>query len=406
MSRPECSVIIPSHDRRSLLLQVLEGLVAQSVGADRFEVLVVLDGCTDGSAAALEAWRARGGLPSLRVLSQPRQGQSTARAHGAREARARVLVFVDDDVVPAPTLLATHLRWHAAGEPVVVLGDYHVARSPDSTPYELVVWAWWEDLFFRRSRPGRLPAYRDVCTGNLSVRREDFLAVGGFDTSFRGYGGEDYDLGYRLKRHGVRLIADPAATAAHYHVTRPAQVLRQMRQEGANDVRLGRKHPPLRRGLRLMRRSAGVRLAMRLPVLCDAALGTGRGLLWLYERAGLRGRWRRLFGWLRHYAYWQGVRDALGSWRALRAFQDAAPPAPRATVDITEGLSAVPPALWVDGPSEVEVLHRGRSLGLVALSEPLDGPWASELARAITAQLHRALCVALAEDGESPWEAR
>jgi GT2 family glycosyltransferase len=405
MSRPDASVIIPSHNRRALLLRVLEGLAAQTLGTDRFEALVVLDGCTDGSSAAVEAWRARGALPSLRLLSQPQQGQATARANGADAAQAPVLVFLDDDVVPAPDLLARHLRWHAGGEPVAVLGDYHVVRSARPSLYELTVWAWWEDLFFRRSRPGRLPAYRDVCTGNLSVRRDDFLAVGGFDTAFRGYGGEDYDLGYRLLRRGVRLVADPSATAAHHHVTRPAQVLRQMRQEGANDVRLGRKHPALRRGLRLMRRTPDVRLAMQLPALCDVALGLGRGLLVLYERAGLRGRWRRLFGWLRHYAYWQGVRDGLGSWRALQTFQEEAPAAPRITLDITAGLPTTAPALWMDGPSEVEVTHRGRALGVIVLTAPLDGPWAPGLARALIEQLSPALRLALATSGDDAWMA-
>lgn len=399
MSRPALSVIVPSYNRRATLELVLEGLAQQSVPAGSFETIVVLDGSTDASAAMLAAWQDAERLPGLRWQRQPNSGQAAARNTGAELATAPLLLFLDDDVVPAPDLVATHLRWHATNESLAVLGDCRIVRERRASFYHLLVWAWWEEMYQTRAQPGRQPGCRDFCAGNVSLRRSDFARVGGFDANFAGYGGEDFDLGYRLLQQGVRFVADRAALAYHYHRTSVAGVLRATRQEGRADVTLGRKHPELRAGLRLANMPNGsygllVGIAMRAPALGDLAVALGQRALPFFERTQMRRRWHKLFDHLRGYVYWRGVRDALGSWRALRSYQAGAGPVPRNELDITYGLPEPLPPLWVEGPSEIVVSCAGRELGVLRFAGHLSGPLRPALARALAAQFGPLLLLA------------
>src|SRR5688500_20389192 len=118
MTSPRCTVIVPSYQRRALLPLVLAGLAAQTVPLEAFEVIVVLDGSTDDSIELLADWRRSGRLPKLRWHWQSNQGQAVARNTGAQLAQASVLVFLDDDIVPARDLVAAHLAHHPQDEPL------------------------------------------------------------------------------------------------------------------------------------------------------------------------------------------------------------------------------------------------------------------------------------------------
>jgi GT2 family glycosyltransferase len=405
VTAPRCTVVIPSHDRPASLEAVVSALAAQTVPPEQFEVVVVLDGPSPASVAMMTALRDAGRLPQLRWLEQPRQGQAAARNAGAAEAGARVLVFLDDDVVPEPDLVATHLAHHEAGEPIAVLGDSRFVRKRGSY-YHLLSWAWWEDLFSERTRPGRPAALHDFCAGNVSARREDFQASGGFDPAFTGYGGEDYELGYRLLQRGVRFVPDRRARAAHHHEATIAAVLRKTRQEAHGDLVLVTKHPELHRTVRMSAPLRGpvvavARLALQAPWLGDPLVAAGaRVLVWL-EAASHRHPWLRGFKALRTYAYWRGVRDALGSWDALQRFRAAAPPRVALTIDVSDGLPEALPPIPAAG-ADVAITAHGRTLGTVVLTgAPRESP-RRELAREALEQLGPAVAGVLGP-GDRPW---
>lgn len=396
VATPAVAVVVPSYNRRASLEMVLEGLAAQrGVPAGAMEVLVVLDGSTDGSDAMLTAWEAGGRLPGLRWLEVPNGGQAAARDAGARRAVAPLLVFLDDDVVPEPDCVAGHLAGHAAGGPVAVLGDCEIVRTADEPPfYAQFVWGWWEELYSSRVRPGRVACYTDFCAGNVSLRRVDYLASGGFDPAFRGYGGEDYDLGYRLLRQGVRFAPDRRVRAMHHHrfAGYPA-LMRARRQEGYADVVLSRKFPELRPGLRLADPFAFTR--PNAPAVRAAFAGGGPspratrlaiGRLVLAERLGQRNRWLDRFFALTHAAYWRGVADALGSFAALEAFRAEVPP-PVQAIDVACGLGALPDDFWVHGPSRLRVTAGQVELGTTWLRGPVTEPLRDAVAGAIAQSL-------------------
>src|SRR5512136_1080752 len=127
---PCISVVIPTYNRRALLTRTLPTVLAQTLPAEEYEVIVVVDGSTDGSAAWL-----RGLTPTvtLRVLEQPNQGPGAARNAGIRAARGRVVLLLDDDLLCGPALLQEHLAAHDSPEHRMVFGSVSIAAdSPGS----------------------------------------------------------------------------------------------------------------------------------------------------------------------------------------------------------------------------------------------------------------------------------
>ena len=150
MNSTRFSVIIPTYQRRGLAVDSVSALANQRFHSG-FEVIVVVDGSTDGSAEALRELK----LPfSYAVLEQPNSGASVARNHGAAIARGEILLFLDDDMEAHPRLLAEHDKRHRDGADVV-LGNIPLhPRSPDNL-LSRGCKDWAEDRNRRLSAPAR-----------------------------------------------------------------------------------------------------------------------------------------------------------------------------------------------------------------------------------------------------------
>lgn len=125
-------------------------------------------------------------------------------------------------------------------------------------------------------------------------------------------------------------------------------------------------------------------------------------MLPFFERTQMRRRWLLWFNHLRGYAYWRGVRDVLGSWDALLAYQAEAAPLPRASLDISDGLPGELPPLWVDGPMLLTVTWREQRLGKLYLPGSIESPLRSFLADRIVEQLERQLWIAQSQVAIEP----
>lgn len=238
--RPRFSVIVPTHQRRERVVHNVKALARQEPAS--FEAIVVVDGSTDGTAAALRELD----LPfPLTVVEQDNQGAAEARNAGARVAAGEVLLFLDDDMEAAPSLLAEHDRSHREGADLVV-GD--MPLHPDS-PRNLLsagVGLWAESRRERLTAPGAETGPDDLLTGQMSISREAFRRVGGFDTSFTReglFGGEDIDFGLRVVKAGFTVAYNPAAISYQYYDVDPAAYLRRTREAGRSEEELVLKHP-------------------------------------------------------------------------------------------------------------------------------------------------------------------
>lgn len=229
---PEVTVIVPTYNRLERVQQVLTALSEQTCSVNRFAVVVVSDGATDGTNDYLASLT----MPyRLKPIVQENQGVATARNRGLAEAETPLVLFLDDDVVPAPTLLAEHLRTHEQeGERVVVLGPM---LTPSDHP--LLPWVSWEQEMLYKQYEAMIEGEwsataRQFYTGNTSLGREHLLATGGFDPAFRR--AEDVELAYRLADRGLRFVFNPDAVGLHYAERSYASWLRTPYVYGRNDV--------------------------------------------------------------------------------------------------------------------------------------------------------------------------
>ena len=308
------SIVIPTYHRPASLERALRALSAQSYPLSAVETIVVVDG---GGGATGDIGNQDWPFV-LRVLEQPALGPAAARNRGASASTGELLIFLDDDIEPFAGLVAAHVRAHDGEVARVAIGYLPPQLQGRRDFLAIMLRAWWESMFERMREPGHRFAYNDLLSGNFSIERQLFTAVGGFDESLRCH--EDYELGVRLIAGGARLQFAPDAVGWHHEHTTLARALGRKRDEGQADVVLARKYPELAAALplcapddRLTRRGKALKkLALASPPVGDRLEASCRSALSLLEGARLRSRWRRLLDDLLSYWYWRGVRDSLG----------------------------------------------------------------------------------------------
>ncbi|MEM9800499.1 MAG: glycosyltransferase [Planctomycetota bacterium] len=240
-AHPELTVLVCTYERLQTLERCLASFESQTA-AGRYEIVVVNDGSTDGTREWLDEWR-----PSApaRVLHQENGGLAAARNAGLRVARGRIVLFVNDDTIAAPDLVEQHLAAHAEHGPGrAVLGTFEQPRAALDNALMRVLEETHLVFCYEGLDSGRLHDWTRFWTCNVSVPLEDVKAVGLFDESFRRYGCEDTDLGYRLEtERGVRVVFQPGARARHEHVLTFEDLRRRSRTVAEAFVRFFKKHP-------------------------------------------------------------------------------------------------------------------------------------------------------------------
>jgi glycosyltransferase involved in cell wall biosynthesis len=193
----QASVIVPARNAAFTLPRTLEALARQELDG-KFEVIVVDDGSTDGTAAL--ARRAPG---PISVLQQPASGPAIARNRGVERSTASVLAFCDADVAPAPGWLRAGVK--ALQRADVVQGKVLPDPAARIGPFDRSLWVTGHLLLWE--------------TANLFVTRELFDRVGGFEDWITPRFGkaiaEDVWFGYRALRLGAHPAFCDQALAHH-----------------------------------------------------------------------------------------------------------------------------------------------------------------------------------------------
>ncbi|MFN2471266.1 MAG: mycofactocin biosynthesis glycosyltransferase MftF [Gaiellaceae bacterium] len=243
---PRVSVIAPVRNRVDSLRACLQSLERLRYPAELLEIVVVDDGSTDATPGVVAESQGCVELSLVRLPS--RRGPAAARNAGAGEARGEILAFVDSDCLVDPDWLAELVPEFrdagvaAAGGAVLQidhggrLDRYDAVRSPAYLGGERAL-----------VRPGTRVSY--LSGASMLVRRADFTAAGGFDTTLRV--GEDLDLVWRLAAAGRRVVYNPRGRVQLDHRDTPVDFVRRRMTYAASEVPLLRRHGHPRRVLEL-----------------------------------------------------------------------------------------------------------------------------------------------------------
>lgn len=250
----DLSVLIPTFGRADKLARCLARLGHQTLASDRFEVLVGVDGRAEGGADqdapdAVEAL-ARNVTGSVRAIVHQfdHAGPGVTRNRLAEHAKGKWLLLLNDDVLPEPELLETHLKVQSrAVGPTMVLGAapwvVHTTGQPGfDTLFDRLIretsMIFFYDRMHEMLRSGQVDpdhdwGFRHAWTLNLSLPRAVFDAVGGFDPRLVNACYEDIEFAYRVwKSTDAPVRYAPAALVHHDHRISPADYLRREQMLG------------------------------------------------------------------------------------------------------------------------------------------------------------------------------
>ena len=299
--KPRISVIIPSRNGMETLPRAVASALALRL--DCFEVIVVDDGSTDGTADWLAELAARD--PRVVPLRRDRDhGVSAARNAGIAAARSDLVGFLDADDVWHAGPVTARVRWHEAHPGTVLSFSDYQTLLPDGQLQDRYLAYWPRFQRFIAGRTGMLDlgeaafsllvGENPVCTSSVVARRNAILAAGAFDTGLRQ--AEDWDLWIRLAAQGG--VATSAAIEL-YHQDHPGSLSHKVSERVASLREVVRRHQKA-----AWRQVPGAALAAR----CMLAQAEAE----LAQREGRAGR-----------AFWHSLAAAFTG-PSVKLFRDAA----------------------------------------------------------------------------------
>jgi glycosyltransferase involved in cell wall biosynthesis len=299
---PHLSVVIPTYNRLDMLLRVLDALRRQEA-APEFETIVINDGSTDGTEAAMAS------RSDITFRTQTNGGPGMARNYGLTLASGRVVVFIGDDTVPEPGFLAQHARVHrdAGDDPLLACLGYTGWPSGEQvTAFMDYINDYGLQFGYKLIEDGNIVPFNFFYTSNISIDRE-LLAAHPFDTTFPSAAWEDIELAYRLDAKGLKIRYNAAAVTRHYHPMTVDSFARRQYTVGKSGAIFYRKHPELGHFL-------GVHELPTRPPLPPSRVARLRTRARIGERFRFLAQ-KQVFETLMREHYLQGLRDGLAESR-------------------------------------------------------------------------------------------
>jgi len=226
-----CSLIIPVYNAERTMALCLRAALDQSLPREEYEVIVVDDASSDGTASIAADY-------PVRVIKNAKQGPAAARNKGAHAAKGDILVFTDSDCLPDFKFLEEITSPIARNADVIgVQGSYRTRQAGFIPAFAQV------EIETRYERMSKGKYIDFIGTYAAAYRRDVFLRYGGFDAGFPMASGEDAELSYRLDRKGCRLVFRKAAFVYHRHPATLRDYLKSKFYRGYWRVRLYARHP-------------------------------------------------------------------------------------------------------------------------------------------------------------------
>lgn len=330
MGSSSVSIVVPTYKRPETLGRTLGALASVSYQGP-FEIIVVDDGSGDSTGQVVEAVRREHPHLDLTFLEQQNGGAARARNRGARAAEGEVLIFLDDDMLVAPDHLVRHMAHLADPESKTIVNGHwefapEIHRELESSSFgrfRLWLETWFKDGLDMEHLDEDLLKPNMLTACNLGIRRQDFLALGGFDETFPAAGYEDQDLAMRATRAGFTFLYDKRISLSHVDQRTNLNDFSRRIRQGALTAGIMAQKYPTEYGLRPIIRenspaSTKDRPALLLKKLVKSTISSGLGrrtlrtFIFLVDRLAPDSR-------LMHKAYWKwcgiwiylGVREGL-----------------------------------------------------------------------------------------------
>ncbi|TMB54222.1 MAG: glycosyltransferase [Deltaproteobacteria bacterium] len=225
---PRISVVVCTHNGRRMIRECLEGL--RRIEYPDYEVIVVDDGSTDGTATIVGEYQ-------VRLIRTQHRGLSNARNTGLAAATGEIVAYLDDDAYPDPHWL-TYLAAAFLATPHAGVGGPNIAPPGDGDIAECIANAPGNPVHVLLS--DREAEHIPGC--NMTFRKTCLEAIGGFDPQFR-TAGDDVDVCWRLRQGGWTLGYHPTAMVWHHRRNSVRAYWRQQVGYGRAEAQLERKWP-------------------------------------------------------------------------------------------------------------------------------------------------------------------
>ena len=307
------SIVIATRDRAALLHDTLEAISRQESPGCPFEVMVVDNASVDDTPAVVDLAASRMNVP-VKYLRESRPGKSHALNTAVVEARGDILVFTDDDVLPAPGWLAAYMRafnetgadyavgrilplWEAPAPKWMSPALYGVLAVPDGGTSRLLL----ENGVNEEIMP---------LGANMAIRRRVLGVIGGWNPDLGKLQGtlrtgEDHEFALRMAAAGFTGVYEPEAAVQHRvpaERLRLPYFLRWFYDNGGIEAGLERDYPTTSRYLLNIPRHLwrqlivdSASLALALPRFdLRAAVARSMRLVWFAGYARTRSRLRRV----------------------------------------------------------------------------------------------------------------
>jgi len=227
------SVVVPVRNATKTVGKCLASLAAQD--REDFEVIIVDDGSTDGTADICDSY------PGVQVLRLKQGGPSRARNQGIAASRGTLVAFTDGDCVVDANWLTELEKGFISPEVAGVGGDQ---KSPDDeTATGRLVQEFLKVIGFMTDYIKTDTVVKEVCHNpscNSMYRKSVLTEVGGFDE--RLWPGEDVDLDVRIRRRKHKLVFTPEACVSHYRPATYRGFARMMERYGASAWQLVKRY--------------------------------------------------------------------------------------------------------------------------------------------------------------------
>lgn len=213
----DITVAIPTYERGEWLVRTLHALHAQGTGAE----LLAIDQTPEHTPDVAQALALLERQGFARIVRRSPPSITAAMNTALVEARRPFVLFLDDDVLPDPGLIAAHARAHADESIWAVAGQVlqpgQAPRAAERPWCTQGLHAYLDFPFWSTTRVD----IANGMAGNLSVRVARALEVGGFDTNFQGVAYRfETEFCRRLVRAGGRIVFEPSATLRHVQAAR------------------------------------------------------------------------------------------------------------------------------------------------------------------------------------------